>query len=52
MKTFYMDRTPVTNAAFKKFVDEAHYRPVDDHNFLRLWSNGTFPAGAADQPVT
>jgi iron(II)-dependent oxidoreductase len=52
MKTFYMDRTPVTNAAFKKFVDEARYRPVDDHNFLRLWSNGTFPAGAADQPVT
>ncbi len=52
IKTFYMDRTPVTNAEFKKFVDAAHYHPADDHNFLRLWSNGTFPAGAANQPVT
>jgi gamma-glutamyl hercynylcysteine S-oxide synthase len=52
MRTFYIDRTPVTNAEFKKFVDAAHYRPVDDHNFLRLWSMGTFPAGAANEPVT
>jgi iron(II)-dependent oxidoreductase len=43
MKTFYIDRTPVTNAEFKKFIDAAHYRPADDHNFLRHWSNGTFP---------
>ncbi|HXW61104.1 MAG TPA: SUMF1/EgtB/PvdO family nonheme iron enzyme [Candidatus Acidoferrales bacterium] len=52
MKTFYIDRVPVTNAEFKKFVDAAHYRPIDDHNFLRHWSNGMFPDGAANQPVT
>ena len=52
MKTFHIDRTPVTNAEFKKFMDAAHYRPVDDHNFLRHWSNGTFPGGAGNEPVT
>jgi gamma-glutamyl hercynylcysteine S-oxide synthase len=52
MKTFYIDRTPVTNAEFKKFMDAAHYRPADDHNFLRHWSNGTFPESAGNEPVT
>jgi len=52
MKAFYIDRTPVTNAEFKKFMDAAHYRPADDHNFLRRWSNGTFPEGAGNEPVT
>jgi len=52
MKAFYIDRTPVTNSEFKKFVDASHYQPADDHNFLRHWSNGTFPNGAANQPVT
>jgi len=52
MKDFYIDRTPVTNAEFKKFLDAAHFRPADDHNFLRHWSNGTFPEGAGNEPVT
>ena len=52
MKSFFIDRTPVTNAEFKKFVDAAHYHPADDHNFLRGWPNGTFSTGAANQPVT
>jgi gamma-glutamyl hercynylcysteine S-oxide synthase len=52
MKSFYVDRTPVTNAEFKKFVDAARYRPADNHNFLRHWSNGTFPEGRANEPVT
>ncbi|MGA7027959.1 MAG: SUMF1/EgtB/PvdO family nonheme iron enzyme [Candidatus Acidiferrales bacterium] len=51
VKTFYIDRTPVTNAEFKEFVDATHYRPTDNHNFLRNWSNGTFPDGAANEPV-
>jgi iron(II)-dependent oxidoreductase len=49
---FYIDRTPVTNAEFEQFLRSAHYHPVDDHNFLRDWSNGTFPAGWGDKPVT
>ena len=50
--SFYIDKNPVTNANFKKFVDETKYRPKDDHNFLRDWRNGTFPEGWANKPVT
>jgi formylglycine-generating enzyme required for sulfatase activity len=52
VKSFYIDRTPVTNAEFKKFMDAANYHPADDHNFLKYWSNGTYPDGAANDPVT
>jgi formylglycine-generating enzyme required for sulfatase activity len=52
IRRFYIDRTPVTNADFKRFVDEAHYHPADDHNFLRDWSRGNFPQGWAHKPVT
>jgi gamma-glutamyl hercynylcysteine S-oxide synthase len=52
IKPFYIDKFPVTNAEFKKFLDAAHYHPKDDHNFLRDWKNGTFPYGWADKPVT
>jgi gamma-glutamyl hercynylcysteine S-oxide synthase len=50
--SFWIDRYPVTNAEFKKFMDAAHYRPKDELNFLRDWQNGTFPAGWAGKPVT
>jgi iron(II)-dependent oxidoreductase len=49
---FFIDRAPVTNAAFKTFLGAAHYRPADAHNFLRDWKNGTYPDGWADKPVT
>jgi formylglycine-generating enzyme required for sulfatase activity len=52
MKPFCIDRYPVTNKEFKKFLDAAGYRPKDDHNFLRDWRGGTFPEGWADKPVT
>jgi iron(II)-dependent oxidoreductase len=52
IKAFYIDRFPVTHAQFKKFVDASHYRPPDDHNFLKDWVNGSFPAGYANKPVT
>jgi len=52
VKGFYFDRTPVTNAEFKKFLDAAHYHPKDDHDFLRDWQSGTFPQGWASKPVT
>lgn len=48
---FYIDRTPVTNAQFKKFLDATHYHPTDDHNFLKHWVGGTFTPGTADEPV-
>jgi len=48
----YMDRTPVTNGEFKKFLEASHYHPSDDHNFLRDWRDGNFPDGCANKPVT
>ncbi|MFC5860815.1 formylglycine-generating enzyme family protein [Acidicapsa dinghuensis] len=55
--TFWIDKYPVTNADFKRFLDATHYRPVDDHNFLKDWQqqNGaptTYPDGWAGKPVT
>jgi iron(II)-dependent oxidoreductase len=50
--SFYIDRTPVTNAEFKRFLDATHYHPNDDHNFLRAWQNGNYPEGWGNKPVT
>jgi iron(II)-dependent oxidoreductase len=50
--SFWMDKFPVTNAEFKRFVDATHYHPADDHNFLKDWANGTYPAGWEKKPVT
>jgi gamma-glutamyl hercynylcysteine S-oxide synthase len=52
LHAFYIDRTPVTNAEFKKFIDATHYHPKDDHNFLRAWKNGDYPSGWDNKPVT
>jgi formylglycine-generating enzyme required for sulfatase activity len=52
IKSFWIDKYPVTNAQFKKFVDAAHYRPQDDLNFLRDWQNGKYPDGWDNKPVT
>ncbi len=52
MKSFWIDRYPVTNAQFKKFVESTHYHPQDDLNFLRDWTAGNFPAGWDHRPVT
>jgi len=52
LNSFYIDEYPVTNAQFKEFMDATHYRPKDDLNFLRGWSNGTFPKGWEKRPVT
>jgi formylglycine-generating enzyme required for sulfatase activity len=52
LHAFYMDRTPVTNAQFKKFLEATGYKPKDDHNFLRSWKGGTYLQGWADKPVT
>ena len=49
---FYIDKYPVTNAEFKKFLDATKYAPKDAMNFLRDWKNGTFPEGWDNRPVT
>jgi len=50
--SFYIDRTPVTNFEFKKFLSATNYHPKDDHNFLRGWKDGSYPEGWANKPVT
>jgi len=50
--SFYIDKYPVTNAEFKKFLDSTHYHPKDDLNFLRDWKDGSYPAGWGNKPVT
>ncbi|NLF09111.1 MAG: formylglycine-generating enzyme family protein [Pirellulaceae bacterium] len=49
---FYIDKYPVTNAEFKRFLDTAGYRPRDGHNFLRDWKDGIYPPGWEKRPVT
>ena len=49
---FYIDKFPVTNEQFAKFLTASHYHPADDHNFLRDWKNGKVPAGWGNKPVT
>ena len=50
--TFYLDKYPVTNQDFEKFLNATHYHPKDDLNFLRDWKGGTYPQGWANKPVT
>ncbi len=52
VKPFYIDKYPVTNEQFKKFVDATRYQPADNVHFLRDWKNGTYPEGWASKPVT
>lgn len=52
IKPFYIDRFPVTNADFKKFLNATSYHPQDDANFLKDWKNGIYPDGAGKKPVT
>lgn len=49
---FYIDKYPVTNAEFRRFLDASHYAPPDSANFLKDWKNGTYPEGWANKPVT
>jgi gamma-glutamyl hercynylcysteine S-oxide synthase len=52
VKSFWIDKYPVTNTQFKKFLDATKYHPADDINFLRDWHDCTFPQGWDNRPVT
>ncbi|HEX4785544.1 MAG TPA: SUMF1/EgtB/PvdO family nonheme iron enzyme [Candidatus Sulfotelmatobacter sp.] len=52
IQPFYIDKNPVTNAEFKKFLDATHYQPKDSLNFLKDWKEGVYPDGWANKPVT
>ncbi|MBL7848913.1 MAG: SUMF1/EgtB/PvdO family nonheme iron enzyme [Cyclobacteriaceae bacterium] len=48
---FYMDKFPVTNAQFEKFVQATGYRPTDTANYLKHWKQGRIPKGQDQHPV-
>ena len=48
---YAIDRTPVTNAEFARFLKAAGYRPKYPENFLKHWRNGEPPADKLDHPV-
>ncbi|MBC7851731.1 MAG: SUMF1/EgtB/PvdO family nonheme iron enzyme, partial [Chitinophagaceae bacterium] len=51
MKRFLMEKYPVTNREYKKFIDATKYRPIDTTGFLKHWRNGTIRKGEEDFPV-
>ncbi|MCX6257502.1 MAG: SUMF1/EgtB/PvdO family nonheme iron enzyme [Bacteroidia bacterium] len=51
IRSFYMDKYPVTNIEFKHFMDASAYKPADTTNFLKHWKNGVVPSGMEDYPV-
>jgi formylglycine-generating enzyme required for sulfatase activity len=51
MKSYYMDKYPVTNAQYKAFIDATGYSPDDTTNFLQHWENGKIKPGEENFPV-
>lgn len=47
LNDYYMDKTEVTNAMYKAFLDSSKYIPSNTVNFLKHWEK---PIGTADQP--
>jgi formylglycine-generating enzyme required for sulfatase activity len=52
MNAFHIDRTPVTNAQFRRFIEATQYAPRDAHHFLRDWRDGAPQPGWENKPVT
>lgn len=52
MQRFFIDRTPVTNAQYLRFVQASGYAPRDAHNYLRDWVDGAPRPGWEHRPVT
>ncbi|KRB05112.1 sulfatase-modifying factor protein [Lysobacter sp. Root690] len=52
MQRFFIDRTPVTNAQYQRFVQASGYAPRDAHNYLRDWVDGAPRPGWENRPVT
>jgi len=51
VKSFYMDKYPITNGQFQQFQEATGYLPEDSARFLKHWQNGMYPLGMAEHPV-
>ncbi|MGQ0383867.1 MAG: formylglycine-generating enzyme family protein [Gammaproteobacteria bacterium] len=52
LRSFHIDRYPVTNAEFARFLAGSGYKPRDAHHFLRHWQDGAPRPGWEKKPVT
>jgi serine/threonine protein kinase len=53
LDAFYVDKTPVTNRQFARFLAVTAYRPTDANTgrFVAHWARGSIPRGLEDHPV-
>ncbi|OGB64704.1 MAG: hypothetical protein A2Y94_01765 [Caldithrix sp. RBG_13_44_9] len=51
IRSFFMDKYPVTNRQFKEFLEATRYSPDDTVNFLKHWKSGNYPLGQENYPV-
>ena len=51
LKPFAIDKYPVTNRQFKRFMKETGYEPGHRHYFLKHWKQDEIPAGFENHPV-
>jgi formylglycine-generating enzyme required for sulfatase activity len=51
LHSFCMDKYPVTNSDYFKFIRESKYKPSDTTNYLRHWHNGKYTRGTDKYPV-
>jgi gamma-glutamyl hercynylcysteine S-oxide synthase len=51
LKPFWIDRYPVTNGEFARFLAATGYRPPDTTNFLKHFLNGRVPPALENHPV-
>lgn len=49
--SFLIDKYPVTNEEFFRFIREARYMPADTANYLKNWENGMPVIGQERYPV-
>jgi len=50
IKTFFIDKFPVTNAQFKQFLDAAHYAPATQSTFCATGKMAAFPKAGIIAP--
>ena len=47
LKPYFIDRVEVTNADYRRFLEQSHYVPSDLTNFLKTWQH---PKGRESEP--
>jgi len=51
ISSFYMDKYPITNQDYYRFIEESGYLPDDTTNYLKHWISGKYMDGTGKYPV-